>query len=90
MRVYRVAMALAILGILLLLAVMGAGVSYPHPFFTIGTLVGMGCVFLCLPLFFIAWILQLRQSVKNKQYGWALCVAVFGIVLIVRGLWQMR
>lgn len=89
MRVYRVAMALAILGILLLLAVMGAGVSYPHPFFTIGTLVGMGCVFLCLLLFFIAWILQLRQSVKTKQYGWALCIAVFGIVLIVRGLWQI-
>ena len=59
------------------------------PFFTIGTLVGMGCVFLCLPLFFIAWILQLRQSVKTKQYGWALCIAIFGIFLIVRGLLQI-
>lgn len=86
---YRAAMVMTVAGLLPLLAVIGAGVSYPHPFFTIGTLVGMGCVFLCLLLFFIAWILQLRQSVKNKQYGWALCVAVFGIVLIVRGLWQM-
>lgn len=86
---YRVAMVMAMAGLLLLLAVIGAGVSYPHPFFTIGTLVGMGCVFLCLPLFFIAWILQLRQSVKTKQYGWALCIAVFGIVLIVRGFLQI-
>lgn len=89
MRVYRAAMALAVVGLVLLLAVIGTGVSYPHPFFTIGTLAGMGCVFLSLPLFFIAWILQLRQSVKTKQYGWALCVAVFGIVLIVRGLLQI-
>ena len=51
---YRVAMVMAMAGLLLLLAVIGAGVSYPHPFFTIGTLVGMGCVFLSLPLFFIA------------------------------------
>lgn len=88
-RLYRVAMVMAMVGLLLLLAVMGTGVSYPHPFFTIGTLAGMGCMFLSLPLFFIAWIGQLRQSVKTKQYGWALCIAIFGIFLIVRGLLQI-
>ena len=89
MRVYRAAMVLAVVGLALLLAVIGTGVSYPHLFFTVGTLAGMGCVFLSLPLFFIAWIGQLRQSVKTKQYGWALCIAIFGIFLIVRGLLQI-
>ena len=83
-QLYKLAIFMAVVGLLLLFMVMGTGVSYPHTLFRIGTLVGLACVFFSLPLFLIAWILQLRQSVKSKQYGWALCVAAFGVFLIVR------
>ena len=53
---YRIAILLAAVGLLLLLAVIGSGAAYPDLRFRIGAPLGLSLIFASLLLLFICWV----------------------------------
>ena len=81
---YRIAILLAAVGLLLLLAVIGSGAAYPDLRFRIGAPLGLSLIFASLLLLFICWVWEIHDGIKGKQYLWAAVLAILGCIVIVR------
>ena len=86
---YRIAILLAAIGLLLLLAVIWSGAAYPDPRFCVGAPLSLFLIFASLLLLLICWVWEIRDGIKGKQYLWAAVIAVLGCILIVRFLFRL-
>ena len=72
----KIAITTSIGGLVLLILVLISGSSYPDPFYSYGTAIGMFMVFLSLLLYIVIWCRELYVSIKEKN-------AVDSLILII-------
>lgn len=84
--VWRLALASAAVGLMILLAVVLSGSAYPQLLFRVGAPVGLVFVFAGILLLFISWLWEIRNGIKEKRYLWAALVAILGLIVIIRSL----
>lgn len=84
--VWRLALASAAVGLMILLAVVLSGSAYPQLLFRVGAPVGLVFVFAGILLLFISWLWEIRSGIKEKRYLWAALVAILGLIVIIRSL----
>lgn len=87
---YKSAIMTAAIGLIIIFAVMVSGVAYPHMLFRIGTPLGLVFIFASVLLLFLSWLWDIHHAIKGKQYLWAICIAVLGLIVIARTLIRIR
>ncbi|WP_071428958.1 hypothetical protein [Angelakisella massiliensis] len=79
---YPAAIGCTVLGFLILLLLMFTGVAYPHPFFTVGTLVGMGLIFTALFLWAVYWLMEMIRAVRGGKVLRILLLLLIALVCL--------
>lgn len=82
-KIFKAAEISAIAGLLLILAVIVTGAAYPDVFFTVGTLLGLGLVFLSNGLLLVSSLVSIGKYVKEKKYLSAFLTAFALLVLVI-------
>lgn len=85
-KIQKFAMLISVLGLIFIFSVILTGVSYPHIFFIVGTCFGLLFIFVGLILFLISWLWELNHIIKRKQYLWAICIVMLGLLVIIKAL----
>ncbi len=76
---YPAAIGCSAAGLLLLLLVIFTGVAYPHPFYTLGTLAGMGLIFGALFLWAAHWLVEMIRAIRGGSWLRILLLFLAGI-----------
>ncbi|MGI5962572.1 MAG: hypothetical protein ACOX7N_02505 [Lawsonibacter sp.] len=79
---YHVMLVCAALGLLNLLVVILTGVAYPNLIFQVGTLLGLGFIFLALFLLALNWGMDLCYAVKTRQWKEIIFLLVVACILL--------
>ena len=82
-KIFKAAVISAIIGLLLILAVIVTGSAYPDVFFTVGTLTGLILVFISNGLLLVSWLGSIGKDVKDKNYLSAFLTAFMLLVLVI-------
>mgnify|MGYP007049776762 FL=1 len=81
---FKLTIITAAIGLIMIFSVILSGTAYPDMFFRIATPVGLLFVFVSVILEFISWLCYLKDTIKSKQYIWAIIVAALGLIIIVK------
>ena len=65
--IHKYAHIAAVIGFIIILAVILSEAAYPNILFYIGAPVGLAFVFLSVILQFISWLLEMHNRIKSKQ-----------------------
>lgn len=72
---------MALIGIILLLIIILSNLVYPSMIFRILTPLAMLFVFTSLVLLGISWILEIKESIKRKEYISAAIIIIIALLL---------
>lgn len=83
---YKVASYIALIGIILLLIVILSNSAYPSMVFRILTPLAMLFVFTSVALLAISWLLEIKETIKRKEYISAIIIIIIGLLLAFKTL----
>ena len=78
---YKISSYMALIGIILLLIIILSNLVYPSMIFRILTPLAMLFVFTSLVLLGISWILEIKESIKRKEYISAAIIIIIALLL---------
>lgn len=81
---FKLAIITGAIGLVMIFSIILSGTAYPDMFFRIVTPLGLLFVFVSVILVFISWLWYLKDTIKSKQYIWAIVVAALGLIVIVK------
>ncbi len=84
--IFNFAVITGAIGLVLIFSVILSGTAYPDMFFNIATPLGLLFVFVSAILSCISWLWYLKDTIKSKQYIWAIIVAALGLIVIIKGV----
>ena len=83
---FKITILTAAIGLGTIVSVILSGTAYPDRFFRIVVPFGLAFVFISVILGAISWICCLTDTVKRKQYRWAISIFVLGLIVIVKAV----
>lgn len=83
-KLFKLTITTGVIGLIIIFSVILSGTAYPDTFFRIATPVGLLFVFVSVILGLVSWLCYLKDLIKNKQYIWAIIVAAFGLIIIIK------
>lgn len=83
---YKIASYIALIGIILLLIVILSNSAYPSIVFRVLTPLAMLFVFISVALLGISWLLEIKESIKRKEYISAGIIIIIGLLLAFKTL----
>ena len=78
---YKMASYMALIGIILLIIVILSNTAYPSMIFRILTPLAMLFIFSSVLLIGISWLLEIKESIKRKEYISAGIIIIIGLLL---------
>ena len=78
---YKISSYMALIGIILLLIIILSNLVYPSMIFRILTPLAMLFVFTSLVLLGISWILEIKESIKRKEYISSAIIIIIALLL---------
>lgn len=85
-KLYKIASYIALIGIILLLIVILSNSAYPSMVFRILTPLAMLFVFTSVALLGIRWLLEIKETIKRKEYISAGIIIIIGLLLAFKTL----
>lgn len=83
---YKIASYIALIGIILLLIVILSNSAYPSMVFRILTPLAMLFIFSSVLLIGISWLLEIKETIKRKEYISAGIIIIIGLLLAFKTL----
>ena len=83
-KLLKIATLTAVLGLIIIFAVILSGISAPNIYFNIGVTLGVGLCFISALLFIIYWGWSLKDALANKHYIAALLLVLLALSIITR------
>ena len=81
---FKFAIITGVIGLFMIFSVILSNIDSSDIFFSIFTPLGLLFTFLSVILGFISWLWYLKDTIKNKQYVWAVFVGILGILIVLK------
>ena len=81
---FKFAIFTGVIGLIMIFSVILSNIDSSDIFFSIFTPLGLLFTFLSVILGFISWLWYLKDTIKNKQYVWAVFVGILGILIVLK------
>lgn len=89
-KLFKFVIMTGVSGLIMIFSVILSNSAYPDLFFKIVAPLGLLFIFVSAILGFVSWLWYLKDAIKNKQYTWAITVAVLGLLIMIKQIIRIR
>lgn len=83
-RLFKTALLIGVLGLIILLGIIVSGAADPEPLFCIGTPIGLLLCFVGAILMIITYTCEIFRGIREKKFIWVIVLLILGGLLFIR------
>ena len=87
-RLFKIALLIGVLGLIILLGIIVSGSADPEPLFCIGTPIGLLLCFVGAILMIITYTCEIFRGIREKLFLWVTVLLILGGILLIRTLYR--
>lgn len=87
-RLFKIALLIGVLGLIVLLGVIVSGAANPEPLFSIGTPIGLLLCFVGTILIIVAYACEIHGGISEKKFLWVTVLLILGSLWLIRTLYR--